>query len=95
MKKIVAFSIVGLICGYILNLHITQMRLKAKADEYRSIIKVLQNKNELLKKKKERLIKPDYDTVREEALKLGLIKKEEKVIRFYKPQNFKEPKSKN
>ncbi|MEW6103942.1 MAG: septum formation initiator family protein [bacterium] len=85
MKRLIVFGIIVFIASTtLIPSYVKQMRLKAKSNEYAKQIQGLKKKNLELTKKRDILKKADYDTIREEATKLGLIKEQEKVIRFYK-----------
>lgn len=86
MKKIVSVLFILGMFVVLIPLHIEKRRLILKREEYKkAIIKTRKNNEELIKKR-DKLKKADYDTIREEATKLGLIKKDEKIIRFYPPK---------
>ncbi|MEW6007888.1 MAG: septum formation initiator family protein [bacterium] len=86
MKRLVVFGIILSIASFttLIPSYVKQMRLKAKADEYTKQIEELKKKNLELTKKRDILKRADYDTIRKEATNLGLIKEEERIIRFYK-----------
>ncbi|MEW6681098.1 MAG: septum formation initiator family protein [bacterium] len=83
MKRLVIFSIIAFVlCSILVPLHITQMRLKEKSKEYKKCFISIKKTNAGLKRERDILKKADYDMVRKEATKLGLLKEEEKIIRF-------------
>ncbi|MEW6482030.1 MAG: septum formation initiator family protein [bacterium] len=85
MKRLVVFGIILLIASFtLIPSYVKQMRLKTKADEYTKQIEELKKRNLELTKKRDILKRADYDTIRKEATKLGLIKERERIIRFYK-----------
>lgn len=86
MKKVIIFLFI--LGGFLIlfYIHIDQMKLEAKRDEYKSSIENIKKNNKGLIKKRGRLKRANYETIREKATKLGFIKKEERVIRFYKPK---------
>lgn len=84
MKKVIVFLILAPFFFILLPIHLEQIRLKAKRDEYIKSISKTRRENYELKKRMEMLKKADYDTIKEQATRLGFIKNGEKIIRFYK-----------
>lgn len=70
--------------GIVISLWVTDMKLSSKKDEYREKVAEMRKKNRSLEIERDRLREEDFETIRREAIRLGFIKKEERLIKFLK-----------